>query len=119
MIMNNKDVMDKIRSHYRETVSGELKEIYVPEWDMTFYYKRGTNFQLESKVMELQNSGKTAEALVQVMVNRLLDGDGKRVFNEHNKQELMRNADPKVLLSIVAQINDDDDPVSVEDAGKN
>jgi len=117
--MQNKDVMDKIRSHYRETVSGELKPIEVPEWDMTFYYKRGTNFQLESKVMELQNAGKTAEALVQVLVNRCLDADGKRVFNEHNKAELMKSADPKVLLSIVGQINDDDDPVSIEDAEKN
>lgn len=117
--MQNKDVMEKIRSHYRETISGELKEIVVPEWDMTMYYKRGTNFQLESKVMELQNSGKTAEALVQVMINRCLDADGKRIFNEHNKADLMRNADPKVLLQIVSQINDEDDPVSVEDAEKN
>lgn len=117
--MNNKDVMSKIRTHYRETVSGELKEIEVPEWDTTFYYKRGTNFQTEAKVMELQNAGKTAEALVQVLINRLLDDEGKRVFNEHNKADLMRNADPKVLLQIVSQINDDDDPISVEDAGKN
>lgn len=117
--MQNKNVMDKIKSHYRETISGELKTIEVPEWDMTFYYKRGTNFLTEAKVMELQNAGKTAEALVQVMVNRCLDEEGKRVFNEHNKAELMRNADPKVLLQIVSQINDEDDPVSVEDAEKN
>jgi hypothetical protein len=117
--MNSKDVMGKIRTHYRETISGELKPIEVPEWDLTFYYKRGTNFTMESKVMELQNSGKTAEALIQVLINRLLDEDGKRVFNEHNKVELMRSADPKVLLSIVTQINDDDDTVSVEDAEKN
>lgn len=117
--MNNKDVMDKIKSHYRETISGELKPIEVPEWGATFYYKRGTNFQLESKVMELQNAGKTAEALVQVLINRCLDENGKRIFNEHNKVELMKSADPKVLLNIVAQINDDDDPVSVEDAEKN
>lgn len=117
--MNNKDVMDKIRSHYRETVSGELKMIEVPEWGMEFYYKRGTNFQLESKVMELQNAGKTAEALVQVLINRCLDEEGKRVFNEHNKADLMRNADPKVLLKIVSQINDEDDPISIEDAEKN
>lgn len=115
----SKDIMGKIKSHYRETVSGELKSIEVPEWDTTFYYKRGTNFLTESKVMELQNAGKTAEALVQVLVNRLLDEDGKRVFNEHNKSELMRAADPKVLLSVVSQINDDDDAVSVEDAEKN
>ena len=116
--MNNKDLMGKIRNHYAETVSGSMKEIEVPEWDTTFYYKKGTNFQQEAKVMELQNSGKTAEALVQVMVNRLLDSDGKRVFNEHNKGELMKAADPKLLLQIVSQINDDDEPVSVEKAEK-
>jgi hypothetical protein len=117
--MQNKEVMDKIRSHFRETISGDLKPIDVPEWETTFYYKRGTNFATEAKVMELQNAGKTAEALVQVLINRCLDENGKRVFNEHNKADLMRSADPKVLLSIVSQINDDDDPVSVEDAEKN
>tara|TARA_R110001599_G_scaffold34447_1_gene110155 strand:+ start:3736 stop:4092 length:357 start_codon:yes stop_codon:yes gene_type:complete len=116
---NNKDLMGKIRTHYRETISGELKAIEVPEWDMTMYYKRGTNFAMESKVMELQNTGKTAEALVQVLVNRCLDEEGKRIFNEHNKAELMKGADPKVLLSIVGQINDEDDAVSIEDAEKN
>ena len=117
--MQNKNVMDKIKSHYRETISGELKTIEVPEWEMTMYYKRGTNFLTESKVMELQNAGKTAEALVQVMINRCLDADGKRLFNEHNKVELMRSADPKILLQIVSQINDEDDTISVEDAEKN
>ena len=117
--MNNKDLMSNIRRHYAETVSGEMKEIEVPEWDTTFYYKKGTNFQQEAKVMELQNAGKTSEALVQVLVNRLMDADGKRIFNEHNKQELMKNADPKLLLQIVSQINDDDEPVSVEKATKN
>lgn len=117
--MQNKDVMDKIRSHFRETISGELKPIEVPEWGMTMYYKRGTNFATEAKVMELQNAGKTAEALVQVMINRCLDENGKRIFNEHNKADLMKSADPKILLQIVSQINDEDDPVSVEDAEKN
>lgn len=118
-MMNNKDLMSKIRNHYAESVSGDMKEIYVSEWDTTFYYKKGTNFQQESKVMELQNAGKTADALVQVLVNRLLDSEGKRVFNEHNKQELMKAADPKVLLQVVGMINDDDEPVSVEKATKN
>ncbi|MEC8352260.1 MAG: hypothetical protein VXZ65_03425, partial [Candidatus Thermoplasmatota archaeon] len=43
-------------------ILGGGDEIEVPEWDTTFYYKKGTNFQQEAKVMELQNAGKTAEA---------------------------------------------------------
>lgn len=31
----------------------------------------------------------------------------------------MKAADPKLLLQIVSQINDDDEPVSVEKAEKN
>jgi len=29
-MMNNKDLMGKIRNHYAETVSGSMKEIEVP-----------------------------------------------------------------------------------------
>ena len=101
-------------------MSGELREFYIDEWDTTFYCKKGTNFKAESKVLELQNQGKTGEALVQMIINRCLDKDGKRVFNEHNKQELMNSVDPEVLVKIVNALSEEsEDTLTVDDATKN
>lgn len=112
--MANK-ILDKAKSHFAETISGELKEYYVEEWDETIYYKKGTNFAQESKVIELQNQGKTAEALVQVLINRALDKDGKRIFADAEKTILMNSVDPAVILKIVGRINSGE-AVTVEEA---
>lgn len=117
----SKDILDKAKSHFNQVMSGELKSFYIEEWDTTFYYKRGTNFRNESKVIELQNQGKTAEALVQMIINRCLDKKGKKVFTDASKTELMNSVDPEVLVKIVNGLNqeDDEDTISVEDASKN
>ena len=112
--MANK-VLDKATKHFAEVISGELKEYYVEEWDETIYYKNGTNFAQEAKVIELQNAGKTAEALVQVLINRTLDKDGKRVFGDAEKAALMNGVDPSVILKIVGKINEGSS-VTVEEA---
>ena len=116
----SKELMAKAKEHFREVMSGELKSFYVEEWDETIYYKKGTNFKNEAKIIELQNQGKTAEALVQMIVNRCLDADGKRIFTEASKQELMTVVDPEVLVKIINNITSiDDDNIDVETASKN
>ena len=114
----SKEVMAKAKAHFREIMSGDMQSYRVDEWDETIYYKAGTNFQQESKVIELQNQGKTAEALVQVLINKALDKDGTKIFTDASRPELMTAVDPKVILRIVNEINKAD-TVSVEDAGKN
>lgn len=117
----SKELLSKAKSHFAEVMSGELKSFYIEEWDHTFYYKKGTNFKAEAKVLELQNAGKTGEALVQMIINRCLDKDGKRLFNEHQKVELMNSVDPEVLVKIVNGLNqdEDDETLGVEEAAKN
>lgn len=116
----SKDLISKAKSHFAEVMNAELKSFYIEEWDHTFYYKKGTNFKSEAKILELQNAGKTGEALVQMIINRCLDKDGKRVFSEHQKAELMNSVDPNVLVKIVNGLNEDDDePLGVEEAAKN
>lgn len=113
--MKNNKILDKATKHFNEAISSELKEYYVEEWDETIYYKKGTNFAQEAKVIEFQNQGKTAEALVQVLINRALDKDGKRIFTDYEKPALMNSVDPAVILKIVGQINSGE-AVTVEEA---
>jgi len=101
-------------------MSGELKSFYIDEWETTFYYKRGTNFKTEGKVIELQQQGKTVEALVQMVINRCLDSEGKRVFTDASRTELMNSVDPEVIIKIVNCLTaDDDDEFTMDSAVKN
>jgi len=110
-----KKILDNARKHFNEVVIGELKQMEVPEWDTTIYYRNGTSFAQEAKVIELQNSGKSAEALVQVLINRALDKNGKRLFTDMEKAEIMNGVDPAVILKIVTEFNNSKAP-SVDEA---
>lgn len=102
-------VLDKAKAHMREKLSVGLKgPIEVPEWECQVWFKPATTFFQESKVIELQQAGKTVEALVQTLINRALDADGKPLFNLASKQDLMRGVDPAVILKIISQMNDED-----------
>ena len=114
----SKEIMSKAKAHFRDIMDQELKSFYIEEWDETIYFKKGSNFAQEAKVIELQNQGKTADALIQVMINKTLDKDGKRVFTDASKAELMQSVDPSVILKVVSAINSDEH-ISVDDAEKN
>ena len=102
-------VLDKAKSHMRDKIGGGLKgPIAVTEWETEVWYKPATTFHQESKVIELQQAGKTVEALVQTLINRALDKDGKHLFRLADKQDLMRGVDPAVILRIIGEMNDED-----------
>ena len=101
-------VLDKAKSHFKEKIGGALKgPIDVPEWECQVWYKPATTFLQESKVIELQQSGKTVEALIQTIINRALDADGKPIFKIVDKHELMRSVDPAVILRVIQSMNDE------------
>ena len=102
-------VLEKAKSHMRDKIGAGLKgPIAVPEWETEVFYKPATTFHQESKVIELQQAGKTVEALVQTLINRALDKDGKHMFRLADKQDLMRGVDPTVILRIISDMNDED-----------
>ena len=98
-------VLENIKSHYRSKLSGELQKITVPEWKTDIYYKSAHSFAVESKVIELQQAGKTVEALVESIILKALTPDGKPMFGKFDKNALMHEADPNVLMRIAAVLN--------------
>jgi len=77
----------------------------VPEWKTDIYYKPAYAFAVESKIIELQQAGKTVEALVESVVSKALDPEGKPMFNRMDKLTLMNEVDPSVLLRIATVLN--------------
>ena len=110
-------VLDKAKEHYKASLSGEMKSIYVEEWDETIYFKPSANFAQQSKVMELHAKGKLTEALIESMCIRCLDKDGKRMFKQGDRDVLMREVDPEIIVRIVGIINGNDDEFSDTNLG--
>jgi len=98
-------ILENVKSHYKTKLSGELQKISVPEWKTDIFYKGAHPFAVESKIIELQQAGKTVEALVESVILKALDPEGKPLFNKFDKVTLMNEADPAVLMRIAAVLN--------------
>lgn len=98
-------VLENVKAHYKTKLSGQLEKISVPEWKTDIYFKQAHPFAVESKIIELQQAGKTVEALVESVILKALDPDGKQLFNKFDKTTLMNEADPNVLMRVAAVLN--------------
>ena len=99
------NVLSKATSHFKSKLSGELQKISVPEWETDVYYKSTYPFVIESKIIELQGQGKTVEALVESVITKALDPEGKPMFSKFDKNTLMNEVDPQVLIRIATAVN--------------
>ena len=110
-------VLNKAKKHFHSLNSGDLNSIEIPEWETTVYWKSGgLNFASQSKVIELTNAGKTAEALVEMLVLRAIDSDGKKMFKQVEKNEIMREVDPDIILKIVTAMGETEEDINPDDA---
>jgi hypothetical protein len=98
-------VLNQAKEHFRAQLANGMKEIEVPEWGTTVYYKPQTTFAQQSKVIKLHSEGKLAEALIETLMYRALDAKGKTMFNFGDKDTLMREVDPNVIVRICTAMN--------------
>lgn len=109
-------VLEAAKAHFKDILAQGLKgPIRVPEWEAEVWYKPATTFQQESKIVELTSQGKTVEALVESLIMRALDAEGKPLFTRADKPELMRAVDPSIIMRIMADMNDTETAKSIED----
>ena len=113
------DFRSNITKHFKTKVNGELNKISVPEWEMDIYYKNAYSFATEAKIIELQQNGKVVEALVESVIAKSLNPDGKTIFSSADRQMLLREADPDVILRIAGEMNKATAEYKYEDLEKN
>ena len=94
------------------------KGIKIEEWDLDVYYRDVNTLRTESKIVELAQAGKSVEALVQTVISKSLDKDGKQLFTQYDKDALMNDADPSVVLKLSRALSGGDLP-AVEEIEKN
>lgn len=109
--------IENAMAHFKEVLGQGLKgPINVPEWKLDIYYKPATTFQQEAKIVELTSQGKTVEALVEALIIRALDGEGKPLFARTDKPELMRAVDPGVIMRVMTEINNPEANAKIEES---
>jgi len=98
--------LDKATAHFREKLSGELKSVKVPEWDLEIWFKTVTNLKEQSKLVELAAQNKTVEALVESLILKARNADGTKMFTNADKVTFMNEVDPNIVIKVVGEIND-------------
>lgn len=96
---------DKIGKHYQTAIAGELKKYHCEEWGLDIYFRTTHSFKDEAKIVELASKGQVVDALVETVLVKSRDADGKRLFAEADRIKLMNEADPAVIIKISTAIN--------------
>ncbi len=110
--------IQKAQKHFQNRLGGELKKHHVAEWDLDVYFRDITTLKQEAKIVELAQQNKTVEALVEAIIAKALDSEGKPLFSQYDKVTLMNECDPNVVLSLSRVLNGGDLP-SVGELEKN
>jgi len=98
-------VLQNAKEHFTTKLGGELKKMTVPEWKSDIFFKPAYSFAVESKIIQLQQQGKTVEALVESIILKALDPDGKPMFTKFDKNTSMHEVDPQVLIRVATELN--------------
>lgn len=98
-------IKEKALAHFKSKLAGDMNKLHVEEWDCDIYYRSTSSMSTEAKILKLTTEGKTAEALVESIVQKSLDADGKRVFHDTDRSHLMNEVDPTVLVKVATALN--------------
>jgi hypothetical protein len=98
-------VLENAKEHFKGRLTGELRKMSVPEWKTDIYYKPSYSFAAEAKIIELQQQGKTVDALVESILVKALDPEGKPMFTKFDRNALMHEVDPSILIRIATELN--------------
>jgi hypothetical protein len=118
MTKSNLSAIQKAQSHFKTRLSNELKKYHVAEWDLDVYYRDLSSLRIESKIVELAQQGKSVEALVQTIISKSLDAEGNLLFSQYDKDTLMNECDPSVVVNLSRVLSGGDLP-TVEEVEKN
>lgn len=98
-------VINNVTAHFKSKLAGQLLSMEVAEWNTTIYYRATSSLRAESYIMGYTQQGKTAEALVETIIQKSLDSEGNKLFKETDRATLLNEADPKVLINVAATLN--------------
>ena len=115
---NTQSALDAATGHFKLKLGGDLGKYRCEEWGIDIYFKSTASLAIENKIMAFQQQGKTAEALVESVINKALDKNGERLFKPTDKATFLHEVDPQVIIKIATVLNNANAD-SVEEIEKN
>jgi hypothetical protein len=102
-------VISAAREHYRARVQdGGLRRIEVPEWEQggapTVIYFRPVMTMWQRHRVDSKISEGRIPTIVEGLLVRALDADGRAMFHEADRHALMNHVDSDVLMSIAQRM---------------
>jgi len=97
------NILENMKGHFKELLSAGLRSIHVPEWDFTIYF-RPLNLRERDRIHKFAIKD-SLEALVETLIVRALDADGKPLFKSVHRTELMREVDPEIIARVCEEMN--------------
>ena len=98
-------IQDKISQHWQTAIAGEMEKYHCKEWNIDIYFRKTHSFKDEAKIVEYASKGQVVEALVETILIKSRDAQGKRLFVDADRIRLMQEADPAVIIKIATAIN--------------
>lgn len=98
-------ITTKVSEHYQKAIGGEMSKYHCEEWGTDIYYRTTYAFRDEAKIVELASKGMVVEALVETVLVKARDAEGKRLFQDADRAKLMNEADPNVIIKVATAIN--------------
>jgi hypothetical protein len=111
-------IQDKISQHYQQSIAGDLQKYHCEEWGTDIYFRTTHPFKDESKIVDLATKGNLVDALVETLIVKAKDANGKRLFTDADRVKLLNEADPSVIIKVAGAINNAKLNVTAEDAAK-
>ena len=102
--------IDRIKAHFDALAT---KQIEVPEWGITIHSTPVTIAE-RSKIYSGVKDGDDHSALVNVLLVKAKDADGKPLFTIDDKAALYQHADAAVMIRVAAAILSRGAPDSTE-----
>jgi hypothetical protein len=99
------NLTDKISKHYQSSISGELKKYHCEEWGTDIYYRTTYPAKDETRIVELASKGLVVETLIETVLIKARDAEGKKLFQDADRVKLMNEADLNVIVKIATAIN--------------
>lgn len=113
-------ILERASAHFTEQLQNHTGSVSVPEWGTTIYY-RPMNGKQRDAILKCVNDGNLFEALVESIILRARDEDGKAMFRRIHKREFMSRIDPKVVERVASEMGtldsallDEEEPVPVK-----
>ncbi|MDH5528324.1 MAG: hypothetical protein OEY97_13620 [Nitrospirota bacterium] len=97
------EILEKAKGHFKERLAAGLGSIEVPEWGTTIHF-RPLNLRERDRIHRFAAKD-SLEALVETLIVRALDGDGKPLFKSVHRTEFMREVDPEIIGRVCEEMN--------------